>query len=235
MKENKEVIFIKAGGSNFSTGPGKFFDFDLALEFKKLLTPFTDKYKFIITLGGGYLARFYQEMLRKYDVPDVDIDWAGISANNHNAMMMRIALGDKAEDNLLVYEEITREDPIIINKDFLIVGGEKPGQTSDTVCARIAVRAGANRILSLKNVDGVFTEDPRKNKNAEFIEEMTWTDYGKLFDMDDLTPGGKYPVDPVAAKMAEENGISFIIVNGTNFANLKRLFNGAQFKGTIIK
>ena len=47
-------------------------------------------------------------------------------------------------------------------------------------------------------------------------------------------PGANSPFDPMACKLAEESGISVVVMNGKNLDNLEKCFRGEKFTGTII-
>ena len=230
----KEIIIIKAGGSMFSKSETNLFDFELALKYKSVFDELTDKYKFIWVLGGGAVCRMYQNNLKNFDVRDVDLDWVGVYCNNLNAILMRVALGKNAEENVLINEQITNTSKIKLTKDYLVVGGEKPGQTGDGATVTIALKAGAKKIFSFKNVDGVYSEDPKKNKDAKFFDRLSWNEYFNIIGTTEHTPGDHYPVDPVASKKSFENGLEFVILDGSDLSNIKDALQGKSFKGTTI-
>ena len=65
------------------------------------------------------------------------------------------------------------------------------------------------------------------------IEKISWADYRKLIPSE-WNPGLNSPFDPIASKMAEENGIEVYIMNGKPIDNLKKCLNGEEFQGTKI-
>lgn len=60
-----------------------------------------------------------------------------------------------------------------------------PPHRTDTGALLMAEVLGAKSCILVKNVDGLFTEDPRVNPDAELIEEITLDDLIKL-DMEDM-------------------------------------------------
>lgn len=60
-----------------------------------------------------------------------------------------------------------------------------PPHRTDTGALLMAEVLGAKSCILVKNVDGLFTEDPRINPDAELIEEITVDELIKL-DMEDL-------------------------------------------------
>ena len=43
------------------------------------------------------------------------------------------------------------------------------------------------------------------------------------------------PFDPVASKLAEEEGFSVVVLNGSDIGNLEQYFLGGNFVGTTIQ
>jgi len=53
-------------------------------------------------------------------------------------------------------------------------GSGNPFFSTDTAVVLRAVEVGADAILLAKNIDGVYTDDPRKNPDARLIREITY-------------------------------------------------------------
>lgn len=229
-----EKVVLKLGGSVFSKSSETPFDFKLARQIGENLNKFKETHQFIITMGGGYLARSYQNILKEYDVINRDLDWAGTVANSLNATMMRIALGKDAEEQVLMNTEITNTKHIEFNKTFQLIGGEKPGQTGDMVAINLAQKANADSVILMKDVAGVYSEDPDKNPDATLINKLSWDDYKNIMGEIKHVPGGNFPVDPTAASHAETNGIEVFVI-GNDFGNLINLLEGKDFVGSVIK
>ena len=62
---------------------------------------------------------------------------------------------------------------------------------------------------------------------------MSWDEYKKLCG-DEWTPGKNIPFDPVATKLAAELNLKVIAAAGKDLENLKKIFDGEEFFGTII-
>ena len=53
-------------------------------------------------------------------------------------------------------------------------GSGNPFFSTDTAVVLRAVEVGADAILLAKNIDGVYTDDPKKNPDATLIREITY-------------------------------------------------------------
>lgn len=187
--------------------------------------------RFIIITGGGKVCREYQTGLKSIyaDVTSADLDWMGIHVTRLNAHLLRLAFGKAAHPDIV-------DDPNVLvsfKEKILIAGGWKPGRSTDDDAVRLAHAYGSTTIINLSNVDYVYTKDPRKFKDAEKVERMTWKDYSKYFGVK-WSPGLHAPFDPVAAKFAQKNKQTVIVADGEDLKNLENILNGKQFKGTII-
>jgi uridylate kinase len=91
---DKKVVVLKVGGSILSLSESEIFSFKQAYELKTKLYSLTDRYQFVLCIGGGYLCRKYQDMLRAESLPDIELHNAGVSTINLNAVMLRAVFGD---------------------------------------------------------------------------------------------------------------------------------------------
>jgi uridylate kinase len=121
-----------------------------------------------------------------------------------------------------------------MEKPILICAAEEPGHSSDVDAVKIAKRIGTNILYRLTNVDAIYTSDPKSNPDAQPIHKLTWDKYFEVLGINEFTPGGHYPVDPVASKMSNEADLIFYLMDGENLENFSRSLRGEDFKGSII-
>lgn len=230
-------IIIKVGGSILSDSDEQLFDFKSAEKFKELLKPFiANGAKFILITGGGHLARKYKQLLQERNFPDYDQHYIGASSCTHNAVMLRAVMGELAEKDVLAFDSISKENNLNFVKPIQIAGGGPVGPSSDWDAVKLAIKSGAKSIISMKNINGVYSADPKKDPTAKQIKNLTWEEYLNIIgNPSDHTPGGHFPIDPIAARMAKENGISFKILNGEDFVQVKKAIEGGEFEGSEIK
>ncbi|KXK25858.1 MAG: Uridylate kinase [candidate division WS6 bacterium OLB20] len=233
----EKVSVIKLGGSMVSKGMDNLFDFAYLARLKDVLLKRTqDGEKFFIVLGGGYLMRMYRDMAREAGVSDhTQLHWIGTTVNVLHGEIVRAYLSDHADDGVYKYDEYYSDEPLRIEKSFKIGGGGRPGHSGDVDAILAAKKLGADRIYSLKNVDAVYDKDPSKFDDAIRVPEATWDDYFAIIgNKKEHEPGGNYPIDPVAAGMAQESGLEFVILDGKDLPNFEHALNGEQFTGTIV-
>jgi len=229
-----KTYVIKIGGSILSLKDDTF-NFEQAIKLKDFFSSVIGDNKYILITGGGFLARNYQQLLKTKNYSDYDQHYIGTVACNMNAVMLRSVFGDLAEDKILGLGDLSANTPVEVSKRFLIAGAGDPGPSSDWDATWMAKRTGANSVITLKDVDGVYSADPDKYTNAKRLDNVTWDEYIQIIGNANVhIPGGNLPVDPIAARMAKENNIKFYVVDGNDFTNLKNLLSCGEYKGTQI-
>lgn len=228
-KPNKTVVF-SLGGS--LVHPDEI-NVSYLKKFKELILEFTKKGNTaIIVVGGGKVARRYNEAARKLnpDVSSYELDWMGIKSTKANAELARIMFNSKAYYKVL-------DDPTKIPskeiKKIYIAGGWKPGASSDHVAVHLAKTFNAGSVINLTNIDYVYDKDPNKFKDAKKLELVSWKQFRKIVG-NTWDPGANLPFDPIASKLADKEGIEVAILNGEKLGNLKNYLYGKSYKGTII-
>jgi len=229
-------IIMSIGGSILSTSEQNIFDFKKATELKAFLTEWTHLgYQFVLCVGGGFLARKFQTLLKTQGYPDLDQHNIGVATINVNAVMLKAVMGDLAEDEILRYQDFDKDLPISFSKPLLISAAGAPGHSSDWNTVKLAIRCKVDYIFNLTNIDGVYTADPRKDPKATRLTQVTWDKYLDIIgNPTEHKPGANYPVDPLAARLAKEDNISMCILSSEDFGNVRKALDGEDFIGTTI-
>jgi uridylate kinase len=68
---------------------------------------------------------------------------------------------------------------------------------------------------------GLYSSDPNKDKNAKFIEKISWKDFNKIASKIEFKAGQHFVLDQEASKIIMKNKIRTIIL-GPNVRNLKK-------------
>ncbi len=188
------------------------------------------RHKFVIIVGGGKTSRTYQHAAaKKFKLREEDVDWIGIHATWINADFMRRVFGKMAHPSIMT--DYSKKNPF--KEKVLVGGGWKPGVSTDYDAVLAAKKVGAKVIVNLTNVDYVYDKDPKYHKNAKPFSELTWNQMFKIMGSQRV-PGGHWPFDPKACRLAKKHGMSVAIMNGKNLNNLNNFFKGKKYKGTVI-
>ena len=224
-----ETIIISLGGSLIIPDQ---IDVDFLKDFKALiLSQIAKGKKFVIITGGGKICRRYQEAAKETSSPsNEDLDWIGIASLKLNAELLRVIFGADAHGSV-VSNLSTHFD---FEKMIVIGSAYGPGRSTDFDAVEAAKNIGAKKIINLSNIDYVYDSDPKINPNAKKIEKISWAEYRKLIPAE-WNPGLNSPFDPIASKMAEEEGMEVVIMNGKPISDLANYLNSEKFFGTVIK
>lgn len=223
-------FILSLGGSMVSLPNG--INISFLKKFKKLIEARVSQGdKFIIVIGGGFLARESIKNVCKINpkISSNNQDWIGISVTHLNANILK-SVFDNLSHPVLVGDpkiKIKTKSPLIFS------GGYLPGNSSDFVCAVLAKTYNINNIVNISNIDYVCDKDPRKHKDAKIIKKISWGQFLKIVG-DKWTPGLNSPFDPVASKFCQKENKKVVILNGSNLSNLNKYFSGEKFKGTEI-
>lgn len=120
----------------------------------------------------------------------------------------------------------------IINENDTVATEEIEFGDNDTLAAKVAASVGANLLVLMSDIDGLYTEDPRKNPNAEFIPEV----FEITEEIEAVSGGagsalgtGGMATKIRAAKIATAAGCDMIITNGGKPDVLYNLLDGERF------
>jgi uridylate kinase len=230
-------IVVKLGGSLLSRSEQDIFNFGYLANLKKILEmhEFIDS-KFFLAVGGGYTMRRYRDLAREAGVvSDEEIHWVGTTVNVLHAYLVKAFFYPIADEEVVKYEDYYSEASFEISRKIKIGGGGRPGHSGDVDAILAAKKLGADSVISLKNVDGVYDVDPKISLDAKRLSKLTWDEYAQIImGKTKHEPGGNYPIDPVASKMAAEANLRFYILSGDDLGNFARFLKGEAYIGTEV-
>lgn len=130
--------------------------------------------------------------------------------------------------------------PIVNENDSIstyeIQSLEKFGD-NDTLSAVVAALVHADLLILLSDIDGLFTDDPHTNPDAEFIDLVENLD-DKLLNMGKNTSSSKVGTGGMATKLtaariASAAGVDMVIANGADFHVIHKITEGRKY-GTLF-
>lgn len=188
-----------------------------------------------IVIGGGNIYRGMSA--EKTGIDRVQGDYMGMLATVINGMALQSSFENNGIDTRLQtairMEQIA--EPFIkrratrhLEKGRVVIFGAGSGNpyfTTDTAAALRAIEINADVILKGTRVDGIYTADPEKDKNAVKYDKITFNEvYEKGLNIMDLT----------AFTLCKENKLPIIVFDMNKSGNLKRLVSGENV-GTLVK
>jgi uridylate kinase len=187
-----------------------------------------------VVIGGGNI---YRGMQASGDIDRVQGDHMGMLATMINSLALQSALEARGHKTRLLsaikMEQIA--EPFIrrravrhLEKGRIVIFGAGTGNpyfTTDTAASLRAIEIEADVILKGTRVDGIYTADPEKDKNAKKYDRITFTEvYEKGLSVMDLT----------AFTLCNENKLPIIVFDMNQPGNLARLVTGEPV-GTLVE
>ena len=180
-------------------------------------------------VGQARLMMTYQKMFSEYHQTAAQI-----------LMTKGTMLDNVARKNAQnTFEELFRMGIIpVVNENDTISTYEMQFGDNDTLSALVASLVGADLLILLSDIDGLFTDDPHQNPDARLIEMVDELD-GDIEAMakgstgSDVGTGGM-EAKLTAARIATLSGADMVIANGEDVGVLHRIFEG-NFVGTVFR
>lgn len=227
-----KTILIKLSGESLSGSIGHGLDFEyikkICMEIKKVHDM---EIRIGIVCGGG-------NFLRGRDAHEMDretADYVGMMATIMNSLVLKdmfnqigcevynqsglyVSIIDKV-DSVKAREELDKGKIIVFGG-----GTGKPFFSTDTGASLRAIDIGADMIIKLTNVDGVYDKDPNKYEDAKMYNKIS---YQEVLDK-------KLSVmDMEAIEMCMKNKIKIVVMNINAKDGIKRVLQNEDI-GTIV-
>jgi uridylate kinase len=116
---------------------------------------------------------------------------------------------------------------------IVVMGGLKPGITTDAVAALVAERINADLLVKGTDQEGVYNKDPRTHADAVKLDRLSFDDLSKVFEGSVHEAGIHQIIDPEAIKVLKRHRVKLVVVSGFKPENILAAVNG-EIVGTII-
>jgi len=219
-------IVLSLGGSVFI----KNFDANRIRRFAEVIDRVAEDHKMFVVVGGGKIARDYISVARELGADNTFCDYIGINVTRLNAMLLCSALKKAPK---IIPKDFIEAYELSKNYDVIVMGGTFPGHTTDATSALLAEFIGADLFLNATSVDGVYTDDPKRNPNAKKLNKISAKDLVKIVAKYEASAGASFVLDLLAAKIIERSKIKTIIFLGEP-ENIEKAIRGENI-GTIVE
>lgn len=182
-----------------------------------------------IVIGGGNIFRGVQA--EEGGMDRTHGDYMGMLATMINSMALQSALESNGVMTRLqsaiemkeIAEPFVRRKAVRhLEKGRVVIFGAGTGNpffTTDSAASLRAIEINADVILKGTRVDGIYTADPEKDKNATKYDHITFDSvYSKGLNVMDLT----------AFTLCKENNLPIIVFNMDTPGNLLKLLKGEK-------
>lgn len=188
-----------------------------------------------LVIGGGNIFRGVAAASKGMD--RASADYMGMLATVMNSLAMQDALENAGVLTRVLSAIEMREvaEPYIrrrairhLEKQRVVIfaaGTGNPYFTTDTAASLRAMEINADIILKATKVDGVYSADPAKDKDAVKYSNLTYLD---------VLQRGLQVMDATATSLCMDNDLPIMVFNLTRHGNIKKAVFGEEI-GTIVK
>ena len=187
-----------------------------------------------IVIGGGNILR--GASLSSIGIERTTGDYMGMLATVINALALQAALEQAGiatrvqtaiEIQAVAEAYVRRKAVRHLEKGRVVIfagGTGNPYFTTDTAASLRAMEVGADVIFKATKVDGIYSSDPRADKDAIKYKELSYLDVLKK---------GLKVMDSTAVSLCMDNKLPMVIFNFRQAHSIKRVLLGEKI-GTIV-
>lgn len=188
-----------------------------------------------IVIGGGNIFRGVSGASKGMD--RVQADYMGMLATVINGLALQSAL-ENVDVPTRLQTAIRIEaiaEPFIkrratrhLEKGRVVIFGSGTGNpyfTTDSAAVLRAIEINADVILKGTRVDGIYSEDPEKNKEAIKFDSLSF---------EEVLKKGLKVMDTTAFTLSQENNLPIIVFDMNTKGNLSRIINGENIGTRVI-
>ena len=187
-----------------------------------------------IVIGGGNILR--GASLSSIGIERTTGDYMGMLATVINALALQAALEQAGiatrvqtaiEIQAVAEAYVRRKAVRHLEKGRVVIfagGTGNPYFTTDTAASLRAMEVGADVIFKATKVDGIYSSDPRSDKDAIKYKELSYLDVLKK---------GLKVMDSTAVSLCMDNKLPMVIFNFRQAHSIKRVLLGEKI-GTIV-
>ncbi|MCM8831343.1 MAG: UMP kinase [Candidatus Omnitrophica bacterium] len=236
MKMKYKRILLKLSGEAFlgryTHGIDSAICAHLARQLKEVLQFDTE---IAIVVGGGNIFRGVSSS-KEFEMDRAVADYMGMLATVINGLALQNALENISVPTRVLTAIEMRQiaEPYIRRRAIrhlekkrvviFVAGTGNPYFTTDTAAALRGIEIDVDILLKGTKVDGVYSDDPLKDKNAKLFKKLSY--------MDVINKDLKI-MDSTAITLCKENNLPIIVFNFMKEGNLRDIVLGKQI-GTLI-
>ncbi|NYT07671.1 MAG: UMP kinase [Methanomicrobiales archaeon] len=223
----KKVVLSLGGSILFPT-----IEENRVAAYADVLSRIAGRIQLFVVVGGGGEARRYISAAREIGLDEALADEIGILVTRLNATLLAGALGDSAVP--VVATNHADAYAAAASGKIVVMGGITPAQTTDAVAAVLAERAGADLMVNLTSVDGVYTADPKADPSARKLDLLSSDQLLDIMGSASLSAGANTVIDMVAAKVLKRSGIPLLVIDGRNPGSLEDALLAGRYAGSLV-
>ena len=259
LVSNKKRIVIKVGTTTITHEETGHIDLEKLEKFVRILINLRNKGKEVIVVSSGAVG-VGRNALGLKRRPESEPEKQACAAVGQGRLMMiyeklfneycyltaqvlltkESIMNEECRKNAKqTFTELLKMDvvPIVNENDAISVDELSYGNfgDNDTLAAYVAQLVDADLLILMSDIDGLYTDDPKKNPNARFIHTVH-----DINDIEGMAKGvssefgtGGMATKVSAASLCTSTGTDMIIANGKNIYNINEIMAGKKV-GTLF-
>jgi uridylate kinase len=188
-------------------------------------------HEILVVVGGGSLAREFICIAKELGLNMQAQDEIAISVSRLFAQLFLEKLGQFSCEKVAITLEDTTD--CLREGKVVVMGGLKPGITTDAVAALVAEHVNADLVVKGTDQEGVYDKDPRSHADAVKLDCLSYDDLAKVFSESKHKAGIHQIIDPEAVKVLSRKPMKLIVVNGFRTENILEALEGRSVGTTI--
>ncbi len=218
-------IVLRIGGSVLGSPPNS----SLVESYSRVVSELTSEGNSIaVIVGGGAISRKYIDSAKGLNLSPYQQDTIAIHASRLNARLVAMKLGGVSSVPTSIESMLQR----LARNRVSVMGGLRPGITTDTVAALVAQAWKADLLIKGSDQEGVFTADPRLDRKAKKLDKIDYERLGQILG-GKHRPGIHSIIDPVAVQQLTKSRVKLIVLNGSDPKSIEKAIHGARI-GTVV-
>jgi len=181
------------------------------------------KYSFLVVPGGGRFANSVREVDRRFHLSTETAHKMAILAMDQFGLLLSDIVPNAAVTESLEHaKKLANSDRPIVFLPSKFLFAEKALEeswavTSDTISAFVAYRLRAGKLILVKDVDGIFTADPKSMTGAALLPQVS----AHKLQVD----GVETCIDTRLPSLIIESGLECYVVNGRKLGRINDLLD----------
>lgn len=219
-------VVLRIGGSVLGSPP----DAKLVERYSTVVSAVTSEgHRVAVIVGGGQISRRFIESARGLGLSSFQQDTIAIYASRLNARLVAMKMGGVSSVPTSIEAMLQR----LSRNRVSVMGGLKPGITTDTVAALVAEQWKADLIIKCSDQNGIFTADPKVSRKAKKLESISYERMEQILG-GEHKPGIHSIVDPVAVAQLMKSRVKLVVLNGSDPKGVLKAVHGERVGTTVI-
>jgi uridylate kinase len=221
-------IIIRVGGSVIASP----INTDLINHYTDILSSIKSQgHEVVVVVGGGALAREFIGIAKKLGLEMNAQDETAISVSRLFAQLFLKKFGEDACSK--VATTLDEAADCLAKGKIAVMGGLKPGITTDAVAALVAERVNADLLVKGTDQEGIYNKDPRKFPDAVKLDHLGFNDLQGVLAEAEHKAGIHQIIDPEAVKVLKRRHVKLVVVSGFKPDNIFLAVRGEKV-GTVV-